>query len=137
MYCPSCGERNPADSQYCKHCGADLSDGVSDDAGDDGDPPLGETPDSSLGEEAELIEGKGGLDVPLGNVAAYLVGTLAVLLGVGLLLQGSVLGGVLYLLAGLIALPVSRSKLGDYGIELGRWVTVAMVAALMIGGLLI
>lgn len=24
MYCPSCGEENPNDSQFCRHCGADL-----------------------------------------------------------------------------------------------------------------
>lgn len=141
MYCPSCGERNPADSRYCQHCGADLSAGAGDDVGadaaGDGKPPLGEIPDTSLGEEAEVIEGTGGRDVTLGDVAGYLVATLATLVGAGLLIQGSLPGGALFLLAGLIALPAGRSKLADHGIELGRWGTVAAVAALLLGGVLL
>lgn len=79
-------------------------------------------------------DGKGGISITLGKLIAYPVGGLLILAGLVSLVL-SVAGGVLILLAGIIALPIVRSRLKrSRGIAINRWATVGLVVVLVIAG---
>jgi hypothetical protein len=75
-----------------------------------------------------------GIDITLGKLVAYPVGLLLILSGLGSMIT-SVVSGVLILLAGVVALPIVRSRLKQsQGIGLSRWATVAIVVILVGAG---
>lgn len=77
---------------------------------------------------------EGGINITLGKLIAYPVGVLLILSGLGGL-TSSLLGGVLILLSGVLALPIARSRLKDQtGVGLNRWAASAIVLVLMFAG---
>lgn len=79
-------------------------------------------------------EDDGGINITLGKLVAYPVGLLLILAGLGSLLT-SVVSGVLILLAGVIALPIVRTRLKrSQGVSINRWATSAIVVVLIVAG---
>jgi len=75
-----------------------------------------------------------GIDITLGKIIAYPVGILLILSGLGSMIS-NVVGGVLILLGGIIALPVVRGRLKQsQGVSLNRWATVFIVLVLIGAG---
>ena len=75
-----------------------------------------------------------GINITLGKLIAYPIGILLLLSGVGGLISNPV-GGLLILLAGVLALPIARSKLKDQtGVGINRWAASVIVLVLMISG---
>lgn len=87
-----------------------------------------------MSEDTTTDQENGGMNITLGKLVAYPIGLLLIISGLGSMLT-SVLSGVLILLAGVIALPIVRSRLKQsQGIGINRWATVAIVLALVVGG---
>ena len=85
--------------------------------------------------DVEESSDDGGLNITLGKIVGYIVGPLLILSALGGFIEGSVVGGLLLLLAGLISLPIFRSKLKKkQGISLSRWATVIIVIVLLLAG---
>ena len=83
---------------------------------------------------ADNNEDDSGINITLGKLIAYPVGALLILSGLGGL-TSSLLGGVLILLSGILALPIARSRLKDQtGVGLNRWAASAIVLILMLAG---
>lgn len=79
-------------------------------------------------------EEDGGINITLGKLIAYPVGGLLILSGLGSLIT-NVVSGVLILLAGIIALPIVRTRLKrSQGVSINRWATVAIVVILIGAG---
>lgn len=76
----------------------------------------------------------GGINITLGKLIAYPVGALLILSGLGGM-TSSVLGGVLILISGVLALPIARSGIKERtGVGLNRWAASAIVIVLMLAG---
>lgn len=76
----------------------------------------------------------GGINITLGKLIAYPVGGLLLLSGLAGL-TSSLLGGVLILLSGILALPIARSKLKEQtGVGINRWAASAIVLVLVFAG---
>jgi hypothetical protein len=72
--------------------------------------------------------------ITLGKIIAYPFGILFVLTGIGTFVD-SPIAGVLFLLAGLVALPITRGKLKqEQNISLSRMATIAIVIGLIFAG---
>jgi hypothetical protein len=124
-FCPECGAEHEG-AKFCPECGTEIG---GNDVSDDPSPP--ESQDTSADEESD----DGGLNITLGKIVGYIVGPLLILSALGGLAGGSVVGGLLLLLAGGISLPITRTKLKEkQGLSLSRWATVAVVLTLMIAG---
>lgn len=75
-----------------------------------------------------------GINITLGKLIAYPVGVLLILSGLAGV-GSSVLGGLLVLVSGILALPAARSRLKEQtGVGLNRWAASAVVLVLMIAG---
>lgn len=75
-----------------------------------------------------------GINITLGKMIAYPIGILLLLSGVAGLIT-SPLGGILLLLAGGLALPITRARLKDQtGIGINRWAASAIVLILIVSG---
>lgn len=82
----------------------------------------------------EESNGSGGIDITLGKLISYPIGLLLILMGLATMLV-SIAGGLAVLLAGIITLPLVRSKLRQsQGIDVSRWATVGIVVILVISG---
>jgi hypothetical protein len=134
--CPNCAADVDTDQRFCADCGADLSmraDGNTatvDTARPGGDQTTTPEPGSEAASasESELES----TDITLPLVLGWGVGVLAIMAGVGGLVQG---GGItpsfLYAFAGAIAIPPTRQWIeAEAEISLSRWMVVILVAAL-------
>jgi hypothetical protein len=84
------------------------------------------------GEDGEADES--GINITLGKLIAYPIGILLILSGVGAF-ASSTTSGVLILAAGIVSLPIVRSKLKQsQGIGINRWATLGIVIVLLIAG---
>ena len=127
-YCPECGT-NHGGAKFCPECGTMISDEVTPESNADSD----DSQDTPV--DVEESSDDGGLNITLGKIVGYIVGPLLILSALGGFIGGSVVGGLLLLLAGLISLPIFRSKLKKkQGISLSRWATVIIVIVLLLAG---
>ncbi|MCQ4331948.1 DUF4352 domain-containing protein [Natronomonas sp. F2-12] len=86
------------------------------------------------GDSSEESSDDSGINITLGKIIAYPVGILLLLSGLGGFTQ-SVAAGVFLLLAGILSLPIVRSRLKQsQGIAINRWATVGIVIVLVIAG---
>lgn len=120
MYCPSCGEEIPDDSAFCNNCGTPIPE-----SGPSTEP---DTIQSDTGDSSGWVS-------TLGKIGAYLVGAFLILSGLSGMAD-SVLAGLVFLIGGIFALPIVRSKLDESrGISIGTLATVVIVVgAVIIGG---
>lgn len=83
---------------------------------------------------SESDDDDSGINITLGKLIAYPVGALLILSGLAGLVT-SLLGGVLILASGVIALPIVRARLKDNtGVGINRWAASAIVLVLMLSG---
>jgi len=83
---------------------------------------------------AEESSDDGGINITLGKLIAYPIGFLLILAGFGGMIS-SLLGGVLLLISGVLALPIARSKLKDKtGVGINKWAASVLVLVFMIAG---
>jgi hypothetical protein len=121
MHCPSCGEEIPDDSEFCRYCGTTLTDGTS------------SAPTDSDTEQQNTDE-DGGLTGTIGKAIAYLIGGFLILSGLAGFLD-SIAAALVFLLGGIIALPIVRAKFEkSQSIAIGTWATVAIVIVAVVAG---
>lgn len=120
MYCPSCGEEIPDESEFCRRCGGAIEEEAT-------DQTRSETNQSETeADRAWLEKGK--------SVIAYLVGAFLILSGLAGLGE-SPIAALLILMGGVVALPIVRSKLnGTQRVSISQWVAVVIVAGLVLSG---
>lgn len=123
MYCPQCGEETPDNSSFCRDCGTAIKGDISADS-------------DTLYPKEPITNSEGGWS-PLGKILAYAAGGVLILLGlVGL--ADSVVGAFVFLIGGVIALPIIQNRLANSrGIIIGQWLTVVIViVAFLAGGMI-
>lgn len=88
-----------------------------------------DTEDKGNGEE----DGRN-INITLGKIVAYPVSILLILIGLGSM-GSSVVGGGFILVAGVLALPLVRSRIKQsQGVAINRWATIGIVVVLLIAG---
>ncbi|CCC41909.1 zinc ribbon domain-containing protein [Haloquadratum walsbyi] len=133
-FCTNCGTELSGGESFCPNCGESvhldtdrdgLRNSTDDNPADAGAKSTNVIKNSSIAEDQK--DKIRDINLTLGKSIAYPVGSLLTFLGV-ISLFSDIGAGILILFAGIIALPIMRSRIKDrVGIEINRWVASAIV----------